>query len=250
MSFSTAIIRKECMEDIVSSRGGILYVCAALVLSIMGILLIGNTELSLLDNAQAVYMMAGVVMAIGGLIAVIQGGDGFAGERDRETLEALLVSPATGTSLAIAKLAGILLSWLILFLIALPYLWAVGSAGQNLVQAFIYLLLAETLLVTIYGGLMLILSARIKSFKGVLSIGFVIFLLSAIPLVLGPSLRQSTIGRILDWLNPMAVALNMIDSVVIDSQGGMHQILPLLVLAGYTAVSIWLMSLTTKRIEL
>ncbi len=251
MSKVATVAFKECREDVFAVRGMGLYLTASLVLSAFGLLLVGNTELSLLDNAQAVYMMAGIILALAALIAVVRGSDGFAGERDRETLEALLISPASGEDLALGKLTALMVSWLLLYLLAVPYLWAVGSAGQNLSAALLYLFLAGTILMTIFGALVLSLSARVKSFKSAMSAGLILFLFAAAPVALGPSLRQSFIGRVLDWLNPFAVAMNMLDAVIIDSQTGPgRQLLPLMILAGYVAVAVWILWLSSRRIEL
>ncbi len=84
------LIKKECIEEISSSRGAALYLAGCGVLSVFSLLLVSNTELSLLDNAQAVYMMSAIIIALVLLIAVIRGSDGFAGERERETLEKLI----------------------------------------------------------------------------------------------------------------------------------------------------------------
>lgn len=251
MSLLGTIALKECREDVFAVRGMGLYLTASLVLSAFGLLLVGNTELSLLDNAQAVYMMAGIILALAGLIAVVRGSDAFAGERDRETLEALLVSPVSGEDLAFGKLAALMLSWLLLYLLALPYIWAVGSSGQNLTAALLYLFISGTILMTIFGSLVLSLSARVRSFKGAMSTGLILFLFAAAPVALGPSLRQSFIGRILDWLNPFAIAMNMLDAVIIDSQTALcQQLLPLAMLSGYVIVAVWILWKSSRRIEL
>ena len=245
-----ALVKKECREDIISSRGGLFYLVGAVVLSAFALLLVSNTELSLLDNAQALYLMSGLVLAIAVLLAVIRGGDGFAGERDRGTLETLLAAPLKSNNMAAAKLTGVLLSWLILFLLAVPYLWAVGSSGQNLMSAIAALFAAGTLLTSIYGGVMLALSARTRSFKGVLSVGIAACLFSAVPLVLGPSLRQSAVGRLFDWLNPFALCTNMIDSIVIDSQGLEQNWPALAILIVYLALAFIIMNQASKKVNL
>ena len=107
------LVKREFQEDFKASRGAVFLVIAALVLSAFAVLLVSNTELSLLDNAQAVYMMAGIIIALAALVAVIRGSDGFAGERDRQTLEPLLLAPINGPGLAAAKLGGLVFSWLI-----------------------------------------------------------------------------------------------------------------------------------------
>jgi ABC-type transport system involved in multi-copper enzyme maturation permease subunit len=243
------LIGKEIQEDFRSARGAFFLVVAALVLSVFAVLLVSNTELSLLDNAQAVYMMAGIVIALAALVAVLRGSDGFAGERDRQTLEPLLLAPINGSGLAAAKLCGILVSWLTLFILAIPYLWAVGSTGQNLFAAILYLFLAGTLIVLVFGGAALALSARMKTFKGVLSLGLTVLLLLGSPVLLGPSLRQSAVGRVLDLANPFAAALNTLDSVIIDSQGLSWQLLRLAVMGSYGLAVLWWLYAATRRLE-
>jgi len=243
------LIGKEIQEDFRSARGAFFLVVAALVLSVFAVLLVSNTELSLLDNAQAVYMMAGIVIALAALVAVLRGSDGFAGERDRQTLEPLLLAPINGSGLAAAKLCGILVSWLTLFILAIPYLWAVGSTGQNLFAAILYLFLAGTLIVLVFGGAALALSARMKTFKGVLSLGLTVLLLLGSPVLFGPSLRQSAVGRVLDLANPFAAALNTLDSVIIDSQGLSWQLLRLAVMGSYGLAVLWWLYAATRRLE-
>jgi ABC-type transport system involved in multi-copper enzyme maturation permease subunit len=249
MSSLLPLIKREFREDWLATRGPVFLATATLVLSAFAVLLVSNTELSLLDNAQAVYMMAGIVITLAALVAVIRGCDGFAGERERETLEPLLLAPITGHRLAVAKLCGLLLSWSILFILALPYLWAVGSAGQNLLPATQYLFLTGTLMVLLFGGVALTLSAKMKSFKGVLSLGLTMLLLLASPVVLGPSLRQSAVGRLLDLINPMAGALNILDSVIIDSQGLAWQGTRLTIMICYALAVLWSLRAATRRIE-
>ena len=244
------LVEKECIEEIISPRGAALYSVGCGVLSVFSLLLVSNTELSLLDNAQAIYMMSSIIIALALMISVIRGSDGFAGERERETLETLLITPVSPAEVAIAKLMGLIFSWLVLFIISIPYLWAVGSTGQNLISALQYLFISGTLLVVIFGGFTLAISARMRTFKGTMSIGLTAFLLSGSPILLGPSLRQSTVGRFIDLLNPFANALNMLDSVIVDSLGVLFQITPLVILISYTVAAMWILSMTTRRVEL
>ena len=250
MRYLKTLIKKECVEEIFSSRGAALYLVGCGVLSAFSLLLVSNTELSLLDNAQAVYMMSAIIIVLALLIAVIRGSDGFAGERERETLETLLITPVSPAEIAIAKLMALIFSWLIIFLLSMPYLWAVGSTGQNLLPALQYLFIAGTLLVVIFGGFTIALFARMKTLKGALSIGLTAFLLSGSPILLGPSLRQSSIGRFIDLINPFADALNMLDSVVVDSLGALFQIIPLAILVSYAIAAIWVLNMATKRLKL
>jgi ABC-type transport system involved in multi-copper enzyme maturation permease subunit len=244
------LIQKESVEEFLVTRGAAFLLIGSIVLSAFSILLVSNTELSLLDDAEAVYFMGAIVLTLASLITIIRGSDGFAGERDRGTLETVMLAPVSGARLAVAKLAGILIAWIVLLVLAAPYLWVTGQTAGNFLVALIYLAITGTLLVLAFGGLSLGLSAKVKSFKAVLSIGLTIFLFLGSPVVIGPSLRQSAVGRMLDVINPFADALNILDSVVIDNQGMGFQLIRLIVMLSYALAALWFLFAASKRIEL
>lgn len=102
------ITQKERAALLQNQRGLAWLLAFSGVLSAFALLLISNQELSLLDNAQVVYMMAGTITAAGAVIAVILGADAFAGERERGTLVPLLTAPITTHQLLMGKALGLL----------------------------------------------------------------------------------------------------------------------------------------------
>ena len=217
------LARKEGGELVASQRGLAWLAALAAALSAFSLLFVGGTELSLLDNAEAVYMMQGVVAALAALLAVVVGNNSIAGERDRGSLVPLLVAPIPRDALLFGKLGGIAIAWGVFLLLALPYLWAVGSTGQNLLAAIVSLTLLGTPLVIGFGLLAMGLGARLASSRGSLMGSLLVLLVAGCPLVLGPSLRQSAVGRAFDAIDPFAAALNTFDAVVIDSQSLLTQ---------------------------
>lgn len=218
MSTTGLIARKEGGDLLLSPRGLAWLLTMAVVLSVFGLLLVGNTELGLLDNAQVVYDMGGIVTALGALLAVVVGTDAVSGERERGTLVSLLLTPASRDSILLGKLGGQAIAWGAMYAIALPYFWAVGSTGQNLFDGAVSVAMLGTPVVLGFGFLAMGLGARLDSARSSLLTGLIVLLLSASPLLLGPSLRQSAIGRAFDAANPFSGALNAYDAVIIDSQ--------------------------------
>lgn len=231
------IARKERAALLQDQRGLAWLLAFSVVLSGFALLLISNKELSLLDNAQVVYMMAGTVTAAGAVIAVILGADAFAGERERGTLVPLLTAPIRTSDLLIGKALGLTSAWGVMYVLALPYLWAVGVSGQNLVQAVVYLALFGTPVVLGFGYLALALSARRGSVIASLLSSLIVLLFSASPLLIGPGLRNSAVGRALDAVNPFAGALNTYDAVIIDSNPFTTQLPRLLLVIGWLVVT-------------
>lgn len=234
MSAAFLIACKESAELMKSGRGLAWLLALSVALSALSLLLVSNTELSLLDNAQVVYMVMGTVTALGALLAVLLGADAIAGEKERGSLVPLLLAPLSTGDVVFGKIGGQLTAWAVAYLIALPYVWAVGSSGQNLFQAVGYLALFGTPVVLGFGFYSLGLSARFGSVRGALATSLITLMLLGSPLILGPGLRQSALGRAFDAVNPYAAALNSYDSAVIDSQ-------PLSMLLGRLGVAlVWL----------
>jgi ABC-type transport system involved in multi-copper enzyme maturation permease subunit len=244
------IARKEGGELLMSGRGLAWLLALAITMSVLSLLLVSNTELSLLDNAQVVYIMMGTITALGALLAVVLGSDTLAGERERGSLMPLLLAPVTPSQIVLGKMGGQVAGWSVMYLLSLPYIWAVGSSGQNLAHAVAYLALFGTPVVLGFGFLGIILSARVRSVRSALLTSLIILMLLASPLLLGPSLRQSTIGKLFDAVNPFSAAVNTFDSVVIDSQPLTMQITRLVITLVWLALTAVLAIRSVHKMEI
>lgn len=240
MSPTSLIARKEAGELLLSLRGLTWLMAMTGALSVFGLLLVSDTELSLLDNAQVVYDMAGIVTALGGLLALVVGIDSVAGERERGSLIPLLLTPASRDAILAGKLGGVAIAWAVMFALALPYLWAVGSTGQNPWDGMLVLAVLGSPVVLGFGFFGIGLGARLASVRAGLLTGLIALVLSAGPLLLGPSLRQSAIGRAFDAVNPFSAAVNAYDAVIIDSQAVFAQWPHVAVAAVWLAFTFWL----------
>ncbi len=233
------IARKESGELLQSLRGLTWLLAVAIVLSVFALLLVSNTELSLLDNAQVVYDMAGIVTALGSLLALVVGIDTIAGERERGSLVPLLLTPVSRNAILAGKLGGVAIAWAVMYLLALPYLWAVGSTGQNLANGMLVAALLGTPVVLGFGFFGMGLGSRTATARTAMLTGLVTLVLSASPMLLGPALRQSSIGRLFDAVNPFSAAVNAYDAVIIDSQSLLAQGSHVVTLALWIVVTIW-----------
>lgn len=244
------IMQKEIKESILTPKGFLWYILTSGILSILSYLFLTNSELSLLDQGQMLYMIMNLITALGVLIGLVFGADSFAGEIERGTIEALLLSPANRMEIATGKLGAVLTNWGIIFIISLPYLLIVGKGGQNLPVGIVYLAILGTLLVTTFSALSMGLSARITSVKNSLIIVFFIFLLAGSPIFLSSAQRGTWFGNILDLINPFADAINTFDSVVIDGQGFSYQTGRVAIICVYTFLSLWFLKRSASRLEI
>jgi hypothetical protein len=145
------------------------------------------------------------------------------------------------------KALGLIGAWGLMYLLALPYLWAVGAGGQNLAQAILYLAVFGTPVVLGFGYLALALSARSGSVLTALLTSLTVLLFCASPLLIGPGLRNSAIGRALDAINPFSGALNAFDAVIIDSDPFSSQLPRLVLVLGWLFVTFLAARLAARR---
>ncbi|MGH6941475.1 ABC transporter permease [Hypericibacter sp.] len=248
MNPTILIARKEAGELLLSQRGLLWLLAMAVALSSFALLLVGDAELSLLDNAQVVYDMAAIVTALGALLAILVGVDSVGGERERGSLVPLLLAPVPRAQILLGKLGGVAIAWIVMYVLALPYLWAVGSTGQNLIQGALALALLGTPVVLGYGFLGLALGSWLASARSGLLGGMIFLLLCASPLLLGPGLRQSAVGQIFDAINPFSAAANGYDAVIIDSESVFAQWLHFLVALAWMAATLWLAHAGFRRL--
>ena len=232
------LVQKELKELLLSSKGILFFLLVAVILSLFSLLLVTNTELSLLDNAQALYMMGGIVLALMILISAVYGSDAIAGERERHTLETLLVTPLTLKNIVVSKLWFSIVLYCMLFLLSLPYFIAVGSSGQNMFIGLVYLFGIGLMLSLIYSSVSLFVSLHIRSFKNAMLLNLAVVIFSASVILVSPAMRQSGPGKIMDYLNPFADAINTLDSVIIDSEPFSMQALRLAMIAGFAIVTV------------
>lgn len=233
------LVRKEAGELVLSLRGLGWLLTLALVLSGFSLLLVSSSELSLLDNATVVYDMAGIVFGLGALLAIVVGTDAIGGERERGSLVPLLVTPLSRGTLLFGKLAGLAAAWFVAYLLALPYLWAVGSTGQNLLAATIAIPVFGTPLVLGFAFLAFGLGARFRTPRSALLLGLILLVLLAAPVAIGPGLRQTAIGQVYDAINPLSHALNALDAIIIDSFPLSTQSVHFAALLAWFAATLW-----------
>ncbi|MHB1217666.1 MAG: ABC transporter permease subunit [Alphaproteobacteria bacterium] len=248
MSSVSLIARKEAGELLLNVRGLAWLMAMAVALSAFGLLLVSNTELSLLDNAQVVYDMAGIVTALGSLLAMVVGIDTIAGERERGSLVPLLLTPVARDTILAGKLGGVAIAWTTMYVLAVPYLWAIGSTGQNLLDGMLTLALLGTPVVLGFGFFGMGLGAALSSARAGLLTGLIVLVVSASPLLLGPSLRQSAVGRAFDAVNPFSAAVNAYDAVLIDSKTVFMQWPHIAVAVVWLILTLWLARAGFQRV--
>jgi len=201
---------QECRDLWTSGRGLVLLICFSVLLSAITYLTSTNQALNFLEQREAVNLVLQYAVAVGSLLTLVVAADGISGERERSTLESLLVTPVSRRAIIAGKLAAGLSLWLGAFVVSVPYLWVLerglGIFGRALTIGF----LIGTLVAFGLGSIGLLISAASTSNKTSLAASVFLLLVLFAPTQLPSGLPQGWFFDVLELANPVASGLRYI----------------------------------------
>jgi ABC-2 type transport system permease protein len=247
---SLRVASKEVKESLYAVRGSMWAVLSALVLSLMSYLLLTDKELSLLDQSEMLYIITSLAVGLGLLVVGILAADAVAGEKERSTMEGLLLTPVGRGPLVAGKIFAVVASWLLIFGISAPYIFVV-SAGTNLsATALSYTFVLGTLCVGGFAALTVGISCLASSGRGATLASLAIFIAMAAPTLLGTVLQKSWFGAIYNALSPFAQVRLSLDSAIVDKEGLPTQLPHVGALVAFAALAAGFAAMAARRVSL
>ena len=188
----------------------------SILLSAVTYLTSTNQALNFLEQRESVNLVLQLAVAVGVLVTLVVSADGISGERERGTLESLLVTPVSRRSMIIGKLIAALTLWFATFLVTIPYVWVlargVGILGQALALGFF----VGTLVAVGLGSIGLLISGLCNSNKTSIAASLFLLLILFAPTQLPSGLPQGWFFEVLLRANPVASALAYISSMLVE----------------------------------
>ena len=187
----------------------------SLLLGAMVYLYAFNTELSLIPPKEATYEMLKNAMAVAMFVGLIIGADAFSGERDRATLESLLLTPANRRQMIIGKFLAAFSIWPAAYVIAIPYLYVLAQGDSVLAPALFWGAITGTILVIGYTAVGMLVSFWSSTNKVSYFIALGIYAALLIPAEL-PGKSAGAAGQFLQWINPMAAVNHFLSKHLVN----------------------------------
>jgi ABC-2 type transport system permease protein len=213
------IAEQECRDLWTSGRGLILLFGFSVLLSAVTYLTSTNLALNFLEQRESVNLVLQFAVAVGVLATLVVSADGISGERERGTLETLLVTPVSRRSIITGKLIAALTLWFATFGISIPYLWVLGREVGILGAALALGFCVGTLLAIGLGSIGLLISAASNSNKTSIVASIFLLLILFAPTQLPSGLPQGGFFEVLLRANPVASGLTYISSLLVEGHG-------------------------------
>ena len=146
------VFRQELEELWVGGKALNLLILFGILISITGFLLATNNELSLTPPRTMIVVMIHTAMTFGLFIGLVIASESISGERERATLEPLLLAPAGRRQIVFGKYLAALSPWPIAYLYTVPYVITLAQGDQALWPAVVWGALLGTLTTVAFTG--------------------------------------------------------------------------------------------------
>jgi ABC-2 type transport system permease protein len=213
------VAEQESRDLWTSGRGLILLFLFSVLLSGVTYLTSTNQALNFLEQRESVNLVLQLAVAVGVLVTLVVSADGISGERERGTLESLLVTPVSRRSIIAGKLVAALTMWFATFVITIPYVWVLARRVGILGQALTLGLLVGTLVALGLGSVGLLISGMCNTNKTSIAASIFLLLILFAPTQLPSGLPQGWFFDVLLRANPVASALAYISSMLVEGHG-------------------------------
>jgi ABC-2 type transport system permease protein len=211
------VLARELRDLWVGGRGLTLCFAFSILVSAIAYLAATNEALNFLEQREALNLVVQVGMIVGALLTLLAGADAISGERERGTLESLLLTPVSRRQLAGAKLLAALSLWLAAYAILVPYGWflarSLGVVGSALAASFV----VGTLLAIFFASFGLLVSLFASSNRASLSIALLALLALFAPTQLPGGAKQGWFADVLLHVNPATAGERFVNRVIISA---------------------------------
>ncbi len=210
------VFTKELADIWIGGKALILALIYTSVLGVMVYVLAFNEELSLIPPKELVYEGIKNAMAVSLFICLIIGADTISGERERNTLESLLLTPASRRQIIIGKFLASISFWPVALIIAIPYLQVLSQGDEILGPAILWGGITGTLLAIAYTGVGMLASFWSNTNKTSYFVSLGIYILFLVPAQLPGTAQTGTAGQFLQWVNPLAATNHFLSKHLVN----------------------------------
>ena len=218
------VLTQELRDLWLGGRGLLLSFGFSILLSLIAYLVATNTALNFLEQRESVNLTLQVAIAVGGLLTLLAAADTVSGERERGTLETLLLTPVSRRQIVTGKLLAALSLWLAAFAITVPYVWFLGRGVGIVGEALATGLVVGTLLAVFFASLGIVISLFAGSNRVSLSVSLFLLLALFAPTQLPSSAQQGWAGELFLRVNPITAGEHYVGRIIANSHNWIEDV--------------------------
>jgi len=210
------ILTRELADLWIGGKAFNLILIYSIILGIMVYVFSFNSELSLIPPKESVYEMLKNAMAVSLFISLVIGADSLSGERERATLESVLLTPSGRRQIVVGKFLACMSAWPAAYIIAIPFMNVLSQGDEILLPGIAWGFITGTIMVLGYTGLGMLVSFWSSSNKVSYFVSLGIYVLFLVPAQLPGRAQTGAAGQFLQWVNPLAATNHFLSKHLVN----------------------------------
>jgi len=212
------VFRRELTELWLGGRALTLLSLFSILLGITAFLIATNAELELIPPKEVASLMLQPSIAFGLFIGLIIGADSISGERERSTLEALLLTPTSRRQIIVGKFLAAASPWPAALAISFPFVAVLSQWDEVLGQALLWGTLLGTMLALAFTGVGMLVSFWSNSNRTSLFVSLLIYFVFFLPTQFPGEAQKGLVGQLIKRANPMEATKHFIDKILVNNR--------------------------------
>ncbi|HET9632668.1 MAG TPA: ABC transporter permease subunit [Terrabacter sp.] len=229
------VFRREFIDLWTGGRVMLLLILFSLVMSVTSALRQFESELSLIPPVEMAFLTILSGISFGLFVGLVIGADSISGERERATLEPLLLTPARPRQVVFGKFLAAMSPWPVTFLLTIPYVVVLAQGNDVVKEGLLLGALLGGLLAIAFTGFAMILSIWARSNRASLFASLVVYLVFLIPTQWPGSAQKGDLGYLIQQFNPLQASSEFLEKVLVNNRTVAEK-MPYLLAAIFAAV--------------
>ena len=212
------ILRNELVDLWLGGRLVVLLILFTVLMSVTSLMRELESEANIIPPAEMVFLTVLSAISFGVLLSLVVGADSISGDRERATLEPLLLSPASRRQIVFAKFVAALSPWPVALLLSVPYVVLLGKGDDILGVAMLWTIGLGTLLAIAFSGFGVLVSIWSRSNRTSLFVCLLVYLLFLIPTQFPGQAQKGALGYALQQVDPMQATSEFLEKLIVNNR--------------------------------
>lgn len=212
------VFKKELRDLWIGGKALNLTIAYAVLLGAYSYWMTQDSLQSFTPPKEMVFELMKVVMIVAVFMGLVIGADTLSGERERNTLEGLLLTPTSRVQIVVGKFLAALSVWPAALVITVPYQYALAQGDEVFGQALMWGAFLGTLLVPAFTALGMLVSFWCNSNKSSMFVTIGIYLIFLLPTQLPGHAQGGFMGLLFQALNPLAGTRHFLAGMLVNNR--------------------------------
>jgi ABC-2 type transport system permease protein len=177
-----------------------------------------DSLLSLIPPQEMTFELLKVAIAASVFIGVILGADSLSGERERATLESLLLTPTSRTQIVVGKFLAAMSAWPVALAISIPYMFVLSQGDEVFGLAVLWGAALGSALMPAFTALGMLVSFWCDTNKTSMFVSLGLYLLFLLPTQLPGRAQTGALGALVQWANPLAATSHFLARTLVNNR--------------------------------